>query len=153
MITPTRPTTIVLAQVAALKRLTREEMLVHWRELFGTEPPGFGPNLLRRRLAYRIQELAYGGITPETRQRLREIDAEAQRPKKAKDPSIPIAGTVLMKDWGGHRHEVTVLQDGFQYRGQKHQSLSAIARAITGTNWNGLRFFGLRGERSPHGAA
>jgi hypothetical protein len=153
MITRTIPATSVLAQIAALKHLSREEMLARWRELFGTEPPGFGPDLLRRRLAYRIQEVAYGGISAETRERLREIDANAQRPQKAKDPAIPIAGTVLIKEWGGHRHEVTILQDGFQYRGQKHQSLSAIARAITGTNWNGLRFFGLRGERSPQEAS
>ena len=59
---------------------------------------------------------------------------------------------MLVKDWGGERHEVTILADGFQYRGQRHASLSGIARLITGTNWNGLRFFGLR-SNTAKGAA
>ncbi len=147
MNTATMDRATVLAQVAALRRLNHREMQERWRELFGTEPPGYGPDLLRRRLAYRIQELAYGGISTATRERLRRIDEEAQRAPRSRDSAIPISGTVLIKEWGGDRHEVTVLKDGFQYRGQKHASLSAIARQITGTNWNGLRFFGLRGQK------
>lgn len=139
----------ILAQVAALSRLDRTEMQERWRALFDTEPPGYGTELMRRRIAYRIQELAYGGISTATRQRLRDIDAAAQRSKKPTDPSVPIIGTVLIKEWGGERHDVTVIQDGFQYRGQRHSSLSSIARLITGTNWNGFRFFGLRGQKKP----
>jgi len=144
----------ILAQVAALAPLDRPALRERWTALFGTEPPGYGPILLRSRLAYRIQELAYGGISDATRQRLRAIDAAAQRATAKVDPAIPVPGTVLIKDWGGARHEVTVLADGFQYRGRRLASLSAIARTITGTQWNGLRFFGLRaGQASAKGAA
>lgn len=142
----------VLAQIAALTPLDRPALQERWRALFGTEPPGYGPDLLRRRLAYRIQELAFGGLSDQTRQRLREIDRAAQLAKKQVDPAIPVPGTMLVKDWGGERHEVTILADGFQYRGQKFASLSAIAQRITGAHWNGLRFFGLR-RQAKKGAA
>jgi hypothetical protein len=144
--TPSSEHQSVLAQVTALASLDRPQLRERWTALFGGEPPGYGPDLLRRRLAYRIQELAYGGLAEATRQRLREIDAQAQNARKGRDPSIPVPGTILIKEWGGERHEVAILEDGFQYRGQRHASLSSIARLITGTNWNGLRFFGLRSQ-------
>jgi hypothetical protein len=149
MSTTTPDRTTILAQIAAISRLNREEMQERWRELFHTDPPGYGPDLIRRRLIYRIQELAYGGLSAATRQRLREIDAAAQAKKKEKTRThgIPIAGTVLIKEWGGDRHEVTVLSAGFQYRGEHFASLSRVAEKITGTHWNGLRFFGLRTQK------
>ncbi len=135
----------VLADVAALTKLNRAELQDEWRRLFGTEPPGYGPDLLRRRLQYRVQELAYGGISDATRERLREIDRQAQKKaRQKKEPDRPIAGTVFIKQHGGERHEVVVLPIGYQYRGQRFESLSKIAKAITGTNWNGWRFFGIR---------
>ena len=134
----------VLAQVAALAPLDRAGLRERWQALFGTPAPGYGPDLMRRRLAYRIQELAYGGLTEATRTRLREIDKAAQHPAKVVDPAIPVPGTMLVKDWGGERHEVTVLADGFQYRGRRYASLSKVAGVVTGTQWNGLRFFGLK---------
>ncbi|MBA3242159.1 MAG: DUF2924 domain-containing protein [Acidobacteria bacterium] len=121
-------------------------MRVQWRALFGTEPPGYGRDMMRRRLAYRIQEIAYGKLAEATRQRLREIDERMSR-KRPMDPCIPVAGSVLIKEHAGERHEVTVREDGFDYRGQRYDSLSSIAKRITGTNWNGPRFFGLRSTR------
>jgi hypothetical protein len=135
----------IIAQVTAIATLTRDEMKDEWRRLFGTEPPGYGPDLMRRRLQYRVQELAYGGIAEETRKRLREIDRLAQ--EKAKHPEEadrPIAGTMFVREHGGERHEVIVLQVGYQYRGERYDSLSAIAKKITGGHWNGWRFFGIR---------
>ncbi len=144
--TPAPDRATILRQITALADLDLTGLRGQWRVLFGTEPPGYGREMMRRRLAYRVQELAYGGLSEATRQRLREIDEQQQR-KKAVDPAIPVAGTVLSKEHRGERHEVTVRADGFDYRGQRFDSLSAIARRITGTNWNGLRFFGLRSTR------
>jgi hypothetical protein len=134
----------VLAQVAALAPLDLAGLREHWKPLFGTEPPGYGPDLMRRRLAYRIQELAYGGLSEATRQRLRQIDARRTKPV---EPGMPVAGTMIIKEHDGVRHEVIVRDDGFDYAGERYDSLSAIARKITGTNWNGPRFFGLRSKR------
>jgi hypothetical protein len=145
-------TPTVLAQVAALGKLDRAQLRQEWTRLFGTEAPGYGPDLMRRRLIYRVQELAYGGLAEATRQRLREIDQQAQERALAKtDPNRPVAGTLLIKEYGGERHEVVVLTKGYQYRGQCFDSLSRIATHITETTWNGWRFFGLR--RQNKGAA
>lgn len=142
-IPPERAT--VLAQVAALTRLDRAGMRDEWKRLFGSEAPGYGPDMMRRRLAYRVQELAYGGLSPSTRDRLQEIDTQAHRnKKKAVDPDKPVAGTVIIKEFKGERHEVLVLSDGYQYQGRRFDCLSPIAKIISGTNWNGWRFFGLR---------
>lgn len=146
--TPTADNPSVLAQIAAIGKLDRAQMREEWTRLFGTSPPGYGPDLMRRRLIYRVQELAYGGLAEATRQRLREIDQQAQERAQAKaDPHRPVAGTLLIKEYGGERHEVVVLAKGYQYRGQCFDSLSRIATHITGTTWNGWRFFGLRREK------
>lgn len=147
--TPTADTPSVLAQIAALGKLDRAQLREEWTRLFGTAPPGYGPDLMRRRLIYRVQELAYGGLAEATRQRLREIDQWAQERAQAKaDPNRPVAGTLLIKEYGGERHEVVVLTKGYQYRGQCFDSLSRIATHITGTTWNGWRFFGLRRQKT-----
>lgn len=138
----------VLAQIAALGDLDLTGLRDQWQALFGTEPPGHGREMLRRRLVYRVQELAYGGISEATRQRLREIDRLAQeKAARTEEPDRPVAGTLLIKEHGGERHEVIVLAQGYQYRGQRFESLSHVARTITGTNWNGWRFFGLRRQK------
>ena len=139
----------VLSQIAGLTKCDMEELRERWRLLFGGEPPAYGRELLRRRLAYRIQEIAFGGLSEARRQQLRAIDATARqsKPKRNKD-GIPLMGAVLVREYEGERHEVIVLQDGFEYRGKKWASLSVIARHITGTRWNGPLFFGLRSQRS-----
>jgi hypothetical protein len=131
----------VLAQLAALKTASIGALKQKWRDLFETEPPPYNRRFLEHRLAYRIQELTYGG-------RLRELGEEldggdpARRRQQAKDR--PIAGTRLIREYQGTEHWVTVLDDGYEYQGRPYKSLSAIARAITGTRWNGLVFFGLK---------
>jgi hypothetical protein len=133
----------VVAQVTALMGLDLVTLRDEWRKLFGTEPPGYGKDMMRRRLVYRVQELAYGSLPDSIRQKLGDIDAGIKRKHKTKD-GIPIAGSVIIREWGGVRHEVTVLADGFEYRGRKWRSLTQIAKTITGTQWNGPMFFGLR---------
>ncbi len=104
---------------------------------------------LESRLAYRIQELAYGGLKPETVERLDaladEIEGKGKRRKSI--DYRPIAGTRLIREWKGVEHQITVRADDFEYQGRPYQSLSAIARAITNTRWNGLVFFGLKNQR------
>ena len=142
----------VLARVAALKAMPTAELREQWNALFDTPPPRYNRRLLESRLAYRIQELAYGGLKPETVRRLEQLGEQldggniAVRRSRANDR--PIAGTRLLREYQGVEHAVTVLQDGYEWQGRPYKSLSAIARAITGTRWNGLTFFGLKNRRS-----
>jgi hypothetical protein len=131
----------VLRQVMELPTLDFAELKAHWAELYGTEPPAYNKAHLVKRLAYRIQELAYGGLSEAARERLEGL-GETRRSGPRGD--LPVAGTLLVREWQGERHEVAVTRDGFEYQGRPYRSLSAIARAITGTQWNGKAFFGLR---------
>jgi hypothetical protein len=135
-----------------LKTTPTPDLKRQWRDLFETEPPPYNRRFLESRLAYRIQELAYGGLKPETLKRLRDLAEELdggdskRRHQPAKDR--PIAGTRLIREYQGVEHCVTVRDDGYEYQGRPYQSLSAIARAITGTRWNGLLFFGLKNRQA-----
>jgi Protein of unknown function (DUF2924) len=135
----------VLAQIAALKTRSTPELRDIWRELFGEEPQSLGRRYLEDRIAYRIQELHFGGLSDRARRKLDAL-ADQLEPKAARrrDPGRPIAGTRLVRDWKGTEHQVTVREHDFEYQGRPYRSLSAVARAITGTRWNGWLFFGLR---------
>jgi len=142
------PDATVLARLADLKAMTVNEMKAEWRRLFGADAPNNSRPFLEMRLAWRIQELSYGGPSRET---VRLLDALADelhgkpgRKAMIADPRKPVAGTRLVREWDGVEHTVTVLRDGFEFQGRSYKSLSAIARAITGVRWNGWRFFGLR---------
>ena len=139
------------ARLAALKTMAVRELKEQWRELFGTEPPPYNRPFLESRLAYRIQELAYGGLKPATLRRLEqmgeELDGGDVAKRRARHDTKPIVGTRLVREWQGTEHVVTVLADGFEWQGRPYRSLSAIARAITGTRWNGPLFFGLANHR------
>jgi hypothetical protein len=149
---PAIPPADVLGRLAALKTATTPELKQQWRALFGKEPPPFNRPYLVSRLAYRIQELAYGGLKPKTRARLEalgeQLDGGKVTVRRMRGDDRPIAGTQLIREYQGVEHVVTVTRDGYEYQGQPYQSLSAIARAITGTRWNGRVFFGLRPSRS-----
>ncbi len=137
----------VLAQVAALPGKNTRELNQLWRKLFNTDPPQAGKPYLVRRLAYRLQELAHGGLgsTAST-----ILDGLAKGdPKDAGAPAkpetmLPAPGARLIREWKGVEYTVTVLEKGFEYQGRKYRSLSAVAKAITGTHWSGPLFFGLR---------
>jgi hypothetical protein len=145
-------TDTVLARIAALKAMAAPELKQKWRELFDTEPPPYNRRFLESRLAYRIQELAYGGLKAETIERLVALaeDLDGGDPTKRRCPAMdrPIAGTRLIREWQGVEHCVTVRDDGYEYQGRPYKSLSAVARAIAGTRWNGWVFFGLKNQRS-----
>lgn len=148
---PAIPPADVLGRLAALQTLPTPDLKQQWRELFGTEPPPFNRPYLQSRLAYRIQELAYGGLKPETRARLEalgeQLDGGNVVLRRTRADGRPLAGTRLLREWRGVEHAVTVLVDGFEWEGRPYRSLSAIARAITGTRWNGWAFFGLKSGR------
>jgi len=140
----------VLAQLAALKTAPIGALRKKWRELFEKEPPLYNRRYLESRLAYRIQELAYGGLKPETIERLEaladELEGKSGRRRRAIQ-TRPIVGTRLIREWQGVEYCVTVRDEDFEYQGRPYTSLSAVARTITGTRWNGLVFFGLKNQR------
>ncbi|MFC0339566.1 DUF2924 domain-containing protein [Paracoccus niistensis] len=142
------------ARLASLKTATTAELKTQWRELFGAEPPSFNRRHLERRLAYRLQELAFGGLKPETLRRLERLGAALEEKGKgrgwgpAQPELMPITGTRLLREWQGVEQVVTVTSDGFEWQGRPYRSLSAVARAITGTRWSGPVFFGLKNHRS-----
>ncbi|HVB82386.1 MAG TPA: DUF2924 domain-containing protein [Candidatus Binataceae bacterium] len=142
----------ILGRLAALKTMPTPELKRQWRELFEAEPPPYNRRFLESRLAYRIQELAYGGLKRETIERLEALGEQLDGgdPARRRIPANerPIAGTRLIRDWQGVEHCVTVRDDDFEYQGRPYKSLSAVARAITGTQWNGFTFFGLKSHRS-----
>lgn len=145
---PAIPKAQVLPRLASLKTAPIGELKQQWRELYGKEPPPFSRSYIESRLAYRIQELAYGGLKPETRARLEalgeQLDGGNAVLRRIRADSRPLPGTRLVREYDGVEHVVTVRLDDFEYQGRPYQSLSAIARAITGTRWNGWVFFGLR---------
>jgi len=141
----------VLARLAALKAMSVRELKADWAKLFGTEAPNNSRPFLEQRLAYRIQELTSGGLSKPARQLLDaladEVEGKKVRKSVISDPRNPVIGTRLVREWNGVEHVITVLRDGFDWQGQRYKTLSAIARKITGTQWNGYRFFGLRPTR------
>ena len=138
----------ILARLAALKAMSVNELKTEWQAMFDALAPNNSRTFLEIRLAYRIQELTYGGPDKQTRRLLDlladEVEGTLTRKAQIADPRNPVVGTKLIREWDGVAHTVTVLKDGFDWGGQRYKSLSAVARAITGTRWNGYRFFGLR---------
>ncbi len=134
----------IIARLSSLKTTSTPELKVLWKELFESDAPPFNRQYLESRLAYRIQELAYGGLSKETRKRLRETAAPHAGNSQARKPTIFSVGTVLRREWRGGIYTVTVLADGYEYEGKRYRSLSRVTREITGTAWNGHAFFGLR---------
>jgi hypothetical protein len=147
-------------QIAQLQQLPMRDLWDRWRALMGTDPPRYNRGFLIRRLAYRLQELAYGGLSQTARARMDELLAQAGCDEIASKKHIvrgrremPIIGTRLIREWNGQPHEVTAVPGGFAYRGRRYRSLTAIAELITGTHWNGPAFFGVRGGMQKEGAS
>ena len=127
----------ITEEVRALERLDLEGLRAEWRRRYGPPPRLRSQTLLGLMLAWRIQSDAFGGLDPDLARRLRRGvglgSAKLAFPSAAR----------LVREWGGELHEVEVASDGFRYRGETYRSLSRIASRITGTRWNGRRFFGL----------
>ena len=147
------------AQIAKLQAMTVGQLREEYLRLFGEEARSRNHTWLWKRCAWRVQELEYGGLSERAKRRLEELMPDAElalrtprgRVQEARDMAVrqtrdrrlPQPGTVLLKTYKGQRLVVEVLHDGFSYEGQVFRSLSAVARAVTGTQWNGWAFFGL----------
>ena len=135
----------VSPKLAALNDLTAAQLRAEWRRLYRGQPPRLSRDLLVRSIAYRVQELAYGGLSKATRRKLLALNAELQTSGSIAPlpgPSIK-AGTRLIREWRGRTHTIQVMEDGFEYDRKPYSSLTKIAHVITGAHWSGPRFFGL----------
>jgi hypothetical protein len=132
----------VAAEIARVRLLSGGALRRRWQAVFGRPPPEhLTADLLRRMIANRVQEEAFGTLDRAT---LKLLDGLARRGgSRPAERNLKI-GTVLVRDYQGRRHTVTVEPDGYVWEGQPYSSLSAIARAITGTAWSGPRFFALK---------
>ena len=141
----------VLETLARIGRMGVDELRDQWRALYGTEPPAsYAKAQLVRRLAWRVQELRFGGLSDRARRRLRQIAGGddlaggKKRPPKPRKRTALAAGTRLVRQWRGVEHVVTALADGgFEWDGRRYRTLSAVAKAMTGQHVSGPRFFGL----------
>jgi hypothetical protein len=123
------------------------ELKEEWARCHGAPVPSVAPDLLRLGIAYKLQEKRQGGLSRESKRLLRQSVAIAQQDDAAAAPLRRLRlGTRLVRDWHGTGHTVIVLEGGFEYHGRTWRSLTAIAKAITGTHRNGPRFFGLTGD-------
>jgi len=138
------------ARIMALEALTTADLRIEWRRLYRTTPPTrLSRDLLIRGVAYRVQERAHGGLSLSTKRRLRSLCEDFdQRGRAATAPAITLKpGTKLVREWHQHMHTVGVLDDGFEYQGERYPSLTRIARRITGVHWSGPLFFGISKRR------
>ena len=139
----------ISAEIAPLFDLKVNELKDRWRSIYGTEPPPRSSRkLLVSAIAYRMQERVFGGLKPSVRRLLERVseDAGGHRISRTRPVTRASAGTVLIRDWQGKSHHVTVLDRGVLYRKKNYRSLSQVARVITGCRWSGPLFFGLRGR-------
>ncbi len=155
----------VTRQIAALGGMTTQELREKFVEVYGYESGSRNRPYMQKKIAWQIQALAEGGLSPLALERIEQLaplaparwrptPREVITPEEAqaqldRDPRLPEAGTLLTKVHKGEVHEVKVLADGFEYSGDNYSSLSKVARAIAGTPWNGFAFFGL--GRAPAG--
>ncbi|MEO5355342.1 MAG: DUF2924 domain-containing protein [Magnetococcus sp. XQGC-1] len=137
----------MIKQVAALPGMSIADLKKMWADLYATEPPPYNRVSLVKQLAYRLQELSMGGLSGTTEKRIERMAAEDELPSQERK-RLPmenlLPGMQLIREWKGVEHRCMVLEEGFEYRGRRFGSLSAVATAITGTKWNGLVFFNLK---------
>jgi hypothetical protein len=141
----------VAARVAGLADLPLDALIVEWKRMYRASPPKrVSRSLLELGVAWKIQEVALGGISKSTKRHLVEVAGwtATDGPPPASRSTTLKPGARLVREWRGETHDVLVVDGGFEWRGKTWQSLSQIARAITGTRWSGPRFFGLEKPRT-----
>ncbi|WP_263080159.1 DUF2924 domain-containing protein [Endozoicomonas sp. Mp262] len=139
----------IAARLVALQRMDSKELKALWQELYGKPAPFQDNRMLCQQLAHRIQELAFGNHQrAQIDKRLEQAGkhSEHRKPLGKKRQIMPPLGTVICKEYNGEKHEVTVTPQGLEYRGQVYSSLTRIANLITGTQWSGPLFFGVKGR-------
>ena len=139
----------VLKQIDELNQMSMAQLRKRWTDLMGTDPGRLGRQYLIRRLAYRIQELAFGGLSPAARKQLKAVadGKTTQSTKPVFSKPMLTAGTRLLREWRGEQYEVIVEPNGYRYNGKVYRSLTATARAITGQHLSGHLFFGINRKR------
>jgi hypothetical protein len=148
---PVAPTNDLSPRMAALSGLTAQQLRDDWRRLYRGQPPRLSRDLLIRSIAYRMQELAYGGLSKATLRTLatmtRELEANGN---VSVAPDLRVrSGSRLVREWRGRTHTVIVTDDGFEYAGKTYASLTKIAHEITSAHWSGPRFFGVTRKQDP----
>jgi DUF2924 family protein len=133
------------AEIAGLPDRSTHELRLAWRSFYRGDPPlGLSRDLMIRALANKMQERAHGGPSRSLKRRLHTLAGEFEKGSRSFDPSVVLKpGAKLVREWGGHSHTVLVVEDGFEYEGQRYRSLTMIAAQITGAHWSGPRFFGV----------
>ncbi len=133
--------------LARLNDLTLDELRAEWRRLYRSAPPRLSRDLMKRAIAYRIQEKAFGGLSAASKRKLKEHATQIEITGRVKPGPRPFvrSGARLVREWNGRTYTVTVIEDGFEYGGKTYRSLTKVARVITGVHWSGPRFFGLNG--------
>lgn len=146
----------VATELDAVANMTVGELTEKYREVFGEPTRSHNKAYLQKKISWRIQELAEGGLSPRAVERIEELAVFAParwrpligkprpEPRSERDPRLPEPGTVVSREWGGETHEVIVRDEDFEYAGRRYATLSRVAREITGTNWNGYLFFRLQ---------
>ena len=134
-------------KLTALATMSSAQLAGEWQRVLKSPAPAMTPDLIRRGIAYRLQEQVHGGLKPSVIRELERIGGQSDRTAPVAVAGMHIKpGTRLVRDWGGVTHHVLVDEEGFAYRDQRYSSLSEIASTITGTKWSGPRFFGLKGR-------
>ena len=136
----------VTKQILELQNKDLTELKVMWGDLFTTPPPNSTPNYLRSRVAYRLQELMFGGLSTKLEKNLDKMIKQIEPDNSKPNANKLMTGTKLIRNWQGERYEVEVVSGGFAYLGMRYRSLSAIAGKIVGHSRNGPEFFGLRSK-------
>ena len=133
--------------LARLNDLTLDELRAEWRRLYRSMPPRLSQDLMRRAIAYRIQEKAFGGLGAASKRKLKDHATQIEITGRVRPDSRPVvrSGARLVREWNGRTYTVAVTEDGFEYGGKSYRSLTRVARVITGAHWSGPRFFGLNG--------
>jgi hypothetical protein len=145
------PDSSITYRLDSLPKLNKPELCQLWRQHFKSEPAlKMRKQLIRRVIAYRLQEQEFGGLNNTQVRRLRQIASALEANPNATVSSRPRIkpGTRLVREWKQQVHTVEVDADGYQYKGTRYESLSQIARLITGTRWSGPLFFGLKTKQS-----
>lgn len=149
MVSPIQSKPAIAAQLAALPTMPMEDLWALWDGHFPRRPIRVNRRYLEARLAYRLQEIAFGGLPSEVKAHLADCGERHSKIKLDRGPEVRLMpGTTLIREWDRREYRVTVTADGYyELDGVRHKSLSAAARAITGTQWSGPAFFGVKGVR------
>ncbi len=147
---PTTGAASTSERLAAVNNLSLDALRTEWRQLYRSPPPRLSLDLMRRAIAYRIQEKAYGGLSPASKRTLKQLTVQLESTghvtPEARQTVRP--GARLVREWNGRTYTVSVTEDGFDYAGTVYSSLTKVARIITGAHWSGPRFFGLTSRKT-----